>query len=156
MSVKLAFWLSDVSEPGRGNLMVVPGSHRRDRVDGPPRRDVPWPPPEGAVEVLAKPGDVVFFDRRIWHARSDNRSPVVRKVVFVGYTYRWVSIRDDVVALPDNPLWSAMGPVRRQLLGGAGDGSGDHRWGHDPATTPLYGALAERGLLDPTYPPLIP
>ncbi|MGH3299860.1 MAG: phytanoyl-CoA dioxygenase family protein, partial [Trebonia sp.] len=40
LSVKLGYWLSDVSAPGRGNLKVVPGSHVVDRIDGPPRRDV--------------------------------------------------------------------------------------------------------------------
>lgn len=37
-------------------------------------------------------------------------------------------------------------PVQQQL-GGAGDAGGDHAWGHDPATTPLYGWLKERGFL---------
>src|SRR5262245_52304119 len=94
LSVKLAFWLSDVSRPGRGNFKVVPGSHRTNGIDGPPRRDVRWPDPAGAIEVCANPGDVVFFDRRIWHARSDNHSDITRKAVFFGYTYRWVTRRD--------------------------------------------------------------
>jgi hypothetical protein len=54
LSVKLAYWLSDVSEPGRGNLKVVPGSHLVNRIDGPPRRDIEWPDPEGAAEVTAE------------------------------------------------------------------------------------------------------
>ncbi len=74
LSVKVAYWLSDVSEPGRGNLKVVPGSHLVNWIDGPPRRDIEWPDPEGAVEVTAEPGDAVFFDRRIWHTRSRNYS----------------------------------------------------------------------------------
>jgi len=53
LSVKLAYWLSDVSEPGRGNLKVVPGSHVVNWIDGPPRRDIEWPDPAGAVEVDA-------------------------------------------------------------------------------------------------------
>ena len=36
------------------------------------------------------------------------------------------------------------------------DGSGDHAWGHFPETTPLYGALKEKGLLDSGIPALIP
>jgi ectoine hydroxylase-related dioxygenase (phytanoyl-CoA dioxygenase family) len=56
LSVKLAYWLSHVSEPGRGNLQVVPGSHMVNWIDGPPRRDIGWPDPEGATEVTAEPG----------------------------------------------------------------------------------------------------
>jgi hypothetical protein len=28
LSVKIANWLSDISQPGRGNLKLVPGSHK--------------------------------------------------------------------------------------------------------------------------------
>jgi ectoine hydroxylase len=161
LSVKLAFWLSDVSEVGRGNLKVVPGSHTRNRIDGPPRRDVPWPDPEGAIEVCVRPGDVVLFDRRLWHARSDNYSGVTRKVMFFGYTLRWIAIRDEIETLHASPQFASLGPVRRQLLGGIGPGldgqpDGDHRWGHYPQTTPLHAFLQGRNLLDPANPPLRP
>jgi hypothetical protein len=156
LSVKLAYWLSDVSEPGRGNLKVVPGSHVADRIDGPPRRDVEWPDPEGAVELTAEPGDAVFFDRRIWHTRSRNYSARTRKAVFFGYTYRWAGIRDDIAPIRASGWLARLSPVQQQLLGGIQDPSGDHAWGHDPATTPLYGWLKERGLLNPAHPPLRP
>lgn len=151
MSVKLAYWLSDVSEPGRGNFKVVPGSHVTNWIDGPPRRDMPWPDPDGAVEVTAHPGDVVFFDRRIWHARSNNHSGTVRKAVFFGYTYRWVRTREEMVA-----DLGGLNPVQRQLLGLTGPVDGDHAWGHDPAEVPLHGLLRDAGLLDPSFPPLRP
>jgi ectoine hydroxylase-related dioxygenase (phytanoyl-CoA dioxygenase family) len=156
MSVKLAYWLSDVSVPGRGNLTLIPGSHRTNWLPGPPRRDVRWPQPDGAVQVTVAAGDAVLFDRRIWHARSVNTSPVTRKCVFLGYTYRWVSIRDDVAGLPGKPWWHRLNAVQQQLLGGVEHGDGDHAWGHYPRDTPLYVSLHERGLLDPTYPPLKP
>jgi phytanoyl-CoA dioxygenase PhyH len=156
LSVKLAYWLSDVSQTGRGNLTLIPGSHRTNWLPGPPRRDVEWPLPDGARQVAVNAGDVVFFDRRIWHARSDNLSEITRKCVFLGYTYRWITIRDEVAELADQPWWQALNPVQQQLLGGVGRGDGDHAWGHDPETTPLYAALRERGLLDPAHPPLIP
>ena len=157
MSVKLAYWLSDVSGPGRGNLKVVPGSHTWNRIDGPPRRDIEWPDPPNAVEVCARPGDAVFFDRRLWHARSINRSDITRKAIFFGYTLRWVAIRDQAASALADPDLS---PVRRQLLGdvclGRAEAEGDHRWGHYPASTPLYQLLAERGLLAEDNPPLRP
>jgi hypothetical protein len=160
MSVKLAFWLSDVSEPGRGNFKVVPGSHLTNSIDGPPRRDVEWPDPEGAIQVTVNAGDAVFFDRRIWHARSDNMSPITRKVVFFGYTYRWITRRDE--APTDPTVLAGLTPVQKQLLGVLGGKSvdpidgGDHAWGHFPDEVPLHGYLKENGLLDPGFPPLRP
>ena len=151
LSVKAAYWLSDVSGPGRGNFRVVPGSHTTNWIDGPPRRDIPWPDPAGAIEVLADPGDVVLFDRRLWHARSDNHSRIVRKAVFFGYTYRWIRTRDDI------PAWSAdFTPVQRQFLGLLDETSGDHAWGHDPATVPLHEVLRAAGELNPAGPALRP
>ncbi len=159
MSVKLAFWLSDVSEPGRGNFKIIPGSHKTNWIDGPPRRDVEWPEPEGAMEVRVSPGDAVFFDRRLWHARTNNYSDITRKAMFFGYTMRWIAIRDEIAGA-DDPEWVAsLSPVRQQLLGHIGKGipgelEGDHHWGHYPKTTPLYGWLDERGMLVHDNPPL--
>jgi len=156
LSVKLAYWLSDVSEPGRGNLKIVPGSHLLNWIDGPPRRDIVWPDLDGAIEVTAEPGDALFFDRRIWHARSPNHSEVARKAVFFGYTYRWTAIRDVIAPVRWSDWFGQLTPVQQQLLGGIRDSTGDHAWGHYPETTPLYGWLKERGLLDPENPPLKP
>ena len=152
--MKYAFWLSDVSETGRGNFKVVPGSHKTNWITGPPRRDVEWPDPDGAIEVTANAGDAVLFDRRLWHARSDNYSTITRKAMFVGYTYRWVAMRDENDGIWSSPLAESINPVQRQLLGGLPDKSGDHAWGHYPESTPLYGWLKERDLFDPSNPPL--
>lgn len=143
LSFKVAFWLSDVSQPGRGNFMLVPGSHTTNRIDGPPRRDIEWPDPPGAIEVTANAGDVVLFDRRTWHQRSNNRSTITRKGVFFGYTYRWVIGRD---AIPDDG--SGFTPVQRQLLDLLDEADGDHAWGHEPDQVPLYQLLKSEGLLD--------
>ena len=156
LSVKVAYWLSDVSAPRRGNLKVVPGSHTVNWIDGPPRRDIAWRDPEGAIEVTARPGDAVFFDRRIWHTRSRNYSGHTRKAVFFGYTYRWTASRDDVTAARTADWFTALTPIQQQLLGGTHDPTGDHAWGHHPATTPLYQWLSQHRLLDPANPPLKP
>lgn len=155
LSVKLAYFFSDLTEPGRGNTKIVPGSHKWNRIDGPPRRDVEWPDPPGAIEVTGEAGDVLFFDRRIWHARSDNYSDLTRRVAFFGFTPRWIRARDEVEDLPNRPWWNDLDPVQQQLLGGFAE-TGDHGWGHYPDQTPVYQWLKERDLLDPEYPPLKP
>lgn len=142
LSIKAAWWLSDLARPGRGNLKLVPGSHTSNRIDGPPRRDLPWPDPPGAVEVTADPGDVVVFDRRVWHARSPNRSTTTRRAVFFGYTYRWVRGRDRIPAGD-----AGYTPLQRQLLGMLDGADGDHAWGHEPVRVPLYELLRQAGRL---------
>ena len=65
--------------------------------------------------MIAQTGDVVFFDRRLWHARSPNHSPIVRKVLYYGYAYRWLRTKDNMTIPPE--IMAGSDPVRRQLLG---------------------------------------
>jgi hypothetical protein len=111
LSLKVAYFLSDTSVEGRGNFWVIPGSHRDDALER-PTGNIGQPP--GAVPVLAAPGTVVLFDRRIWHTASPNWSDVTRKILFYGYGYRWLRTKDDMTV---QSLWESSDPVRRQLLG---------------------------------------
>ena len=111
LSLKVAYFLSDTSEPGRGNFWVVPRGHLRDEIDRP---EDGIGQPKGATPVLARPGDAVFFDRRLWHAASPNWSDITRRVLFYGFGYRWLRTKDDMTV---EDLWEGSSPVRRQLLG---------------------------------------
>lgn len=111
LSLKVAYFLSDTSEAGRGNFWVIPGSHLRDDLERPADG---FGQPEGAVPVLAKPGTAVFFDRRLWHTASPNWSDVTRKILFYGYGYRWIRTKDDMTV---RDLWPRCSPIRRQILG---------------------------------------
>jgi ectoine hydroxylase len=111
LSLKVAYFLSDTSEPGRGNFWVVPGSHLDDSQE---RSSDGIGQPKGAVPVLAKPGTAVFFDRRLWHSASPNWSDVTRKVLFYGYGYRWIRTKDDMTV---QSLWEESDPIRKQMLG---------------------------------------
>ncbi|SFI29195.1 Ectoine hydroxylase-related dioxygenase, phytanoyl-CoA dioxygenase (PhyH) family [Paenibacillus sp. UNC496MF] len=111
LSLKVAYFLSDVSEPDRGNFWIVPGSHLNDNLRLPADRQGQ---PEGAIPVRVKPGTAVFFDRRLWHAGTPNWSELQRKVLFYGYGYRWIRTKDDMTV---QHLWDKSDPIRRQLLG---------------------------------------
>ena len=110
MFIKIAYWLSDISEPGRGAIRLLPGSN-----------DTGVEPPEGdpaGSEVFAmrcRPGDAVLFENRTMHAVGPNLSEVTRKTLFLGYGYRWLRPMD-YLRMPEE-LLDRCDPVRRQLLG---------------------------------------
>lgn len=116
ISLKVGYFLTDTRETDRGNFHVIPGSHLRNAI--------PFPAdgvsdPGGAVAVQVPAGSAVFFDRRLWHAPSPNRSDVTRKVLFYGYSYRWLRPRDDMTV---SHLIDRCDPIRRQLLGASPTG----------------------------------
>ncbi len=143
LSLKVAFWLSDVAEPGRGNMLVLPGSCEENSLPRPAPGES-FEQPRGAIPLLARAGDALVFDRRLWHSRSDNLSTATRKAIFVAYTFRWIRPRDDLGIDRDN---ARLSPIRAQLVGGAGDNHAHWGLGVDPA--PLRAALAARVALDP-------
>ena len=110
VSLKVAYFLTDTSEPGRGNFHVVPGSHLRNDFPGDDRQATT----EDAISICIPPGTSVFFDRRIWHSASTNYWTQPRRVLFYGYSYRWLRPRDDMQV---EHYLDRYDPVRKQLLG---------------------------------------
>lgn len=110
--LKVAYLLSDQSEPGRGNTQLLPGSNR---LIGPPAQAEGAPHPYGATEILGKAGDAFLFEQRTWHAVGPNLSDITRKSLFFGYGFRWVRAMD-YLAPPAEHL-PQCSPIRRQLLG---------------------------------------
>ena len=109
MFIKIAYWLSDLAEPGRGAIRLLPGSN-----------DTSMPKPEDDedgehLEIRARPGDAVLFENRTLHAVGHNYSTITRKSVFFGYGYRWMRPMD-YAAQPEE-LLARCDPIRRQLLG---------------------------------------
>lgn len=109
VSVKVGYFLTDLPEPGMGNLCVVPGSQDHGR---PALR--PGEQPAGAIEVTAAAGDAIVFDRRLWHSASTNHSDRTRVFVTVGYSHRWLRPKS---AMDLGDVLDRQPPIRRQLLG---------------------------------------
>jgi len=65
--------------------------------------------------VCLKAGSALIVDRRIWHSRSMNTSELTRKVLWLGYSYRWLRPKDPMTV---ERLLPRVDPVRQQLLGG--------------------------------------
>ncbi|MDE0313299.1 MAG: phytanoyl-CoA dioxygenase family protein [Candidatus Poribacteria bacterium] len=112
LSLKVSYWLSDVTHRDNGAMRLIPGSHKCDTL---PPRNSPDDDPEGAIDLLVKRGTAVLFDRRMWHSRGWNFSDVTRKVLFMGYSYRWLRGLDYNLMPPE--ILEKCDPIRRQLLG---------------------------------------
>lgn len=137
LSMKVAWFLTDVSTAEMGALWVIPGSHRNDRLERPADGSLI---PSGARPLLVRAGTAVIFDRRLWHARGDNTSRATRKAIFYAYTYRWIRMRDELALAPD--LLERLDPIRRQLLG-AGTSAIGH-WIPTDEDVPLRAGLEAR------------
>ena len=111
LSLKIGYFISDVSEPGRGNTLIVPGSHLQDEIDVP--ADGRSNPP-GAEPLCVPPGSAVLIDRRLWHSRSINVSDLTRKVLWMGYGYRWLRPKDEMTVAH---LYPRLDAIQRQILG---------------------------------------
>jgi ectoine hydroxylase-related dioxygenase (phytanoyl-CoA dioxygenase family) len=144
--VKVAYLLTDVRTAEDGALMAIPGSHVRNHLPRPGDPNAPFDDPDGVEPILAPAGSAVVFDRRLWHARGENRSQKTRKALFVAFTYRWIRPRETV-----RPIgFPGLSPVRRQLLGEATDELG--YWLPTGGDAPLRSWLRARDLLDADVP----
>lgn len=112
--LKVAYFLSDQLQPGRGNTRVVPGSNR---LTGPLAWEPGAPHPYGAIEVLGKPGNAFLFEQRTYHAVGPNLSDLTRKTLFMGYGFRWVYPMDYHPMHDYVDLYARATPIQRQLLG---------------------------------------
>ncbi len=138
LSLKVSYWLTDVTDRDNGAMRLIPGSHKLDT--RPPNSDNdPDGDPEGAMDLLVKRGTAVLFDRRMWHSRGWNFSDVTRKVLFMGYSYRWLRGLDYNLMPPE--LLDKCDPIRRQLLGDGVDVKG--WWQPTDADVPLKTWIAE-------------
>ncbi|MDC5255889.1 phytanoyl-CoA dioxygenase family protein [Acinetobacter baumannii] len=82
LSLKAAIWLTDGSELNKGNFHYLPKS--QNELFKPCLSNYEDTP------ALVAAGDVILFDRRVWHTRKLNLSDTTRKVVFIDYAQRWL------------------------------------------------------------------
>jgi ectoine hydroxylase-related dioxygenase (phytanoyl-CoA dioxygenase family) len=112
ISMKVGYFLADVPEPGMGNFCVIPGSHLTRRPDE-----------TTGIQITANAGDAVVFDRRLWHSGSTNQSPVTRRALFYGYSYRWLRPKS-AMRVTTLPMYEQLDPIERQLLGACSTANG--------------------------------
>lgn len=94
LQIKMQIFLTDLSEPDSGNFVLVPGSHRVRVKDTDEfctvkciNREIgaDGQLPDKALQVLAQPGDVLFFPHTLWHAVAPNKSGRTRISIVLRY-----------------------------------------------------------------------
>jgi ectoine hydroxylase-related dioxygenase (phytanoyl-CoA dioxygenase family) len=142
MYAKIGYFLTDLSQPDRGNLRVVPGSHLRAQK---PETDAATGEPVGAIQALTRPGDAVFFEQRTWHAVGPNYADYPRKNIYIGYCHRYLKAIDFITQTPE--LIEKANPIQRQLLGHATHELSFYLPDRAPQDVPLRAWLTENNLL---------
>lgn len=149
LQLKVQVFLTDVSEPDHGNLVVIPGSHDRVPHQSDPN-DVTdyWlheanayldrgEAPPGAVQVLAAPGDALLFPYSLWHAVAPNSRGRARKSVILRYGHLWHRPFDYVV--PEPALLAAATRRQRRMLGDLPPGAPPNWWYKAPDQAEVMG-----------------
>lgn len=125
MEIKAFYVLSDLSQSNSGNLWLVPGSYKRTPQE---LRDMGRRVPASeSLELRLRPGAAVLWRTATWHCVGPNLSNQPRKIMHIGYHYRWLRPTDYIQQDPE--LIAKSSPIRRQLLGALA--TGNHPLGVD-------------------------
>jgi ectoine hydroxylase-related dioxygenase (phytanoyl-CoA dioxygenase family) len=124
LTVKIQYFLTDLSSADAGNFMVIPGTHfrraatsnRECMIDEVNETVPPGSVPAGARQILARPGDVVAFPWTLWHAVAPNRSGRTR--LSVTFRYGQLALRplENYGGILRDPA-RVFTPRQRRLLG---------------------------------------
>ena len=122
ITLRIGIFLEDLSAPDRGNLVVVPGSHKRPFQDF----EAEGSAPEDAEQVLVGAGGMVLFHNALWHSTAHNRMDHSRRVLYYGFAPSWHRVVDYLT--PPRALLeaidrraSAEARLLRQLVGALPD-----------------------------------
>ena len=113
MEIKVFYTLFDMTESNCGNLWLVPGSYKRKPQE---LRDMGRKvDPSESLELKLPAGSAVLWRTATWHCVGPNLSNRTRKIMHVGYHYRWLRPTDYIQQDPE--LIARSSPIRQQLLG---------------------------------------
>ena len=103
MHLSSIFMLTEFSEKTGGTL-IVPGSHRfPNNPSGSNGEDAMAPYPN-EMNSTGKPGDVLFYDSRLWHAVPDNPSSIPRVAISIRYAPWWLNLNAQKAGHPDHQM----------------------------------------------------
>jgi ectoine hydroxylase len=107
LQLKVGYFLSDMTEPNQGNLMIVPASHRTD-TEPEPEHLQGFDSFPGAMQLCVAAGSCVLFHNALWHTKGPSTlQGGARQLLYFAYEHPWM------VANPEH--WSYSKEFYRQL-----------------------------------------
>ena len=112
VQLRIGYVLTDLSQEGCGNLVVIPGSHNSSiRLPEELRREeIPI-----ALPLCAKPGTAIMFHQGLYHCGGKNEMDYNRYIIHMVYAPPWLIRSDRKGNSPE--FLSRISPLRRALMG---------------------------------------
>ena len=130
MEIKVFYTLFDMTQSGCGNLWLVPGTYKRPPSELRAMKNLV--PAEQSLELNLPAGSAVLWRTATWHCVGPNQSQQTRKIMHVGYHYRWLRPTEYIEQSPE--LLARSSPIRQQLLGALP--SDENPLGNNPEIAP--------------------
>lgn len=128
LQLKIGYYLSDMTEPGQGNLCVIPGSHKT-AFDPTPEDRMRTDLFPGAVQICAPPGSAILFHNALWHSQGPwTRDDGQRIMLYYAYEHPWMVGSQEHWGYPKD-FYSNLPPKRRKLFHGFVFDPPEQRWG---------------------------
>lgn len=90
LRIKVGYWLTSLPHGDMGNLMYIPGSHRRPYLSTYHTHE----PHPDEVALTARPGAMTLMWGGLWHRVAENRSDITRLNMFLEYGPSWIVTSD--------------------------------------------------------------
>jgi ectoine hydroxylase-related dioxygenase (phytanoyl-CoA dioxygenase family) len=127
LQLKIGYYLSDMTEPGQGNLAVVPGSHKSFVEPDPEQLKQGMFP--GAVQLCAPAGSALLFHNALWHAGGPFTKPDGhRMILYYAYEHPWMVASQEHWGYPQ-AFYNRLPPERRKFFHGFVFDPPEPRWG---------------------------
>lgn len=119
VGIKVCYCLTDFHQSNCGMTVMARGTHLRTEPLAIPKGRVD-PVEVEVCDLRLRAGDALFFENRLFHTASPNKSDRVSKVLMYGYSYRWMK-PEVYLEVPDKQYLDKADPIVYQLLGGYRD-----------------------------------
>jgi ectoine hydroxylase len=127
LQLKVGYFLSDMSLPDQGNLMIVPGSHQNDR-DPTAEQLEGFATLPGAIQVCCPAGSCVLFHNALWHTRGPaTRTAGQRLLLYYAYEQPWMLANPEHWQYSDK-FYAGLAPAQRQFFHGFVFTPKEDRW----------------------------